>query len=72
MPRYSWPELGARPVDAFSLGSCGAGRIARIGTSPARKIQIMASDGWIYDVMAENARLFEKQRRQYVAIPDDV
>ncbi len=26
-----------------------------------RKIKVMASDGWIYDVMGENAKLFEKE-----------
>ena len=26
-----------------------------------RKIQVMASDGWIYDVIGENAELFEKE-----------
>jgi len=43
------------------LPGCGAWK----GTAPAkpaqRKIQVMASDGWIYDVMAENAKLFEKE-----------
>src|SRR5512133_1353544 len=26
-----------------------------------RKIKVMASDGWIYDVIGENAKLFEKE-----------
>jgi raffinose/stachyose/melibiose transport system substrate-binding protein len=35
------------------------GRSAK--AEPARTIRVMASDGWIYDVVAENAKLFEKE-----------
>lgn len=44
------------------LIACGAAKsTVAPSTSLPRKIQVMASDGWIYDVMGENARLFEKE-----------
>jgi raffinose/stachyose/melibiose transport system substrate-binding protein len=46
---------------ALFLVGCQAGRTLKPGSSAPRKLQIMASDGWIYDVMGENARLFEKE-----------
>ncbi|HVO40724.1 MAG TPA: ABC transporter substrate-binding protein [Spirochaetia bacterium] len=36
-------------------------RSPNTGSALPRKIQVMASDGWIYDVMGENAKLFEKE-----------
>ncbi len=55
----------ARLALAFGLSCCLAACGAWKGPSPAtslpRKIQVMASDGWIYDVMGENAKLFEKE-----------
>ena len=43
------------------LAACGPGKAATGGATAPRKIQVMASDGWIYDVMGENAKLFEKE-----------
>ena len=43
------------------LAGCGPGIRHEPASAKARKIQVMASDGWIYDVMAENAKLFEKE-----------
>jgi raffinose/stachyose/melibiose transport system substrate-binding protein len=43
------------------IAACGAERSPASGSSLPRKIQVMASDGWIYDVVGENARLFEKE-----------
>jgi raffinose/stachyose/melibiose transport system substrate-binding protein len=43
------------------LAACGPGRSPGPGSGAPRKIQVMASDGWIYDVMGENAKLFEKE-----------
>ncbi len=40
---------------------CGAWKTQAPAKQPQRKIQVMSSDGWIYDVMAENAKLFEKE-----------
>ncbi len=43
------------------MASCGAWKGAETASRPSRKIQVMASDGWIYDVLGENAKLFEKE-----------
>jgi raffinose/stachyose/melibiose transport system substrate-binding protein len=43
------------------LQGCGVWKTQAASKPPQRKIQVMASDGWIYDVMAENAKLFEKE-----------
>jgi raffinose/stachyose/melibiose transport system substrate-binding protein len=43
------------------LGACGPSRGASSASNLPRKIHVMASDGWIYDVMGENAKLFEKE-----------
>jgi raffinose/stachyose/melibiose transport system substrate-binding protein len=48
-------------VLAAALAACGVGKDPGSGSGTPRKIQVMASDGWIYDVMGENARLFEKE-----------
>jgi raffinose/stachyose/melibiose transport system substrate-binding protein len=44
-----------------SLAGCGAWKGPDVGSTALRKIEVMASDGWIYDVMAENAKLFQKE-----------
>ncbi len=46
---------------AISLTACGAGKSAPARAGTPRTIQVMASDGWIYDVMGEYAKLFEKE-----------
>ena len=43
------------------LSGCGPWKGPGSLPNPPRKIQVMASDGWIYDVMGENAKLFEKE-----------
>ena len=43
------------------LAACGAWKGPSPVASSPRKIQVMASDGWIYDVMGENAKRFEKE-----------
>ena len=44
------------------LAACGPWITpAAVSPQPPRKIQIMASDGWIYDVVGENRTLFEKE-----------
>jgi raffinose/stachyose/melibiose transport system substrate-binding protein len=43
------------------LTACGPWKSPAAVSPPPRKIQVMASDGWIYDVMGENAKLFEKE-----------
>ena len=43
------------------LGACRNSRGVSRAPNLPRKIQVMASDGWIYDVMGENAKLFEKE-----------
>lgn len=48
-------------VALTALTACGADRSGKPDSPVPRKIQVMASDGWIYDVMAENARIFEKE-----------
>jgi raffinose/stachyose/melibiose transport system substrate-binding protein len=48
-------------LSAAGLVACGAWKKQKPEARPPRKIQVMASDGWIYDVMAENAKLFEKE-----------
>lgn len=58
-------NIVARLVLAFGLAAClaacGPWRGPSPGISLPRKIQVMSSDGWIYDVMGENAKLFEKE-----------
>jgi raffinose/stachyose/melibiose transport system substrate-binding protein len=46
---------------ALGLAACGAERNQGSGSIVPRKIQVMASDGWIYDVMGETTKLFEKE-----------
>ena len=44
------------------LAACGPWRSpGPVSNPPPRKLQVMSSDGWIYDVMGENAKLFEKE-----------
>jgi raffinose/stachyose/melibiose transport system substrate-binding protein len=43
------------------LAACGDWKSASPAAGAPRKIQVMASDGWIYDVMGENAKRFEKE-----------
>ena len=43
------------------LAACGAWKSPSPAAGPPRKIQVMSSDGWIYDVMGENAKQFEKE-----------
>jgi raffinose/stachyose/melibiose transport system substrate-binding protein len=54
-------EIALLLILGTGLVACGAGRSTTAGSNAPRKIQVMASDGWIYDVMGENARLFEKE-----------
>jgi len=55
----------ARLLLAFGLAvplmACGPWKGPSSGANLPRKIQVMASDGWIYDVMGENAKRFEKE-----------
>ena len=53
--------MGAALALGAVLFACGANESQRPASAAPRKIQVMASDGWIYDVMAENAKLFEKE-----------
>jgi raffinose/stachyose/melibiose transport system substrate-binding protein len=46
---------------AFGLISCRAWKSPGQAVEEPRKIKVMASDGWIYDVIGENAKLFEKE-----------
>ena len=46
---------------AAGLAACGPWKSPSTGSSLPRTIQVMASDGWIYDVMGENAKRFEKE-----------
>ena len=46
---------------AASLSVCGVWKGPAPGAVLPRKIQVMSSDGWIYDVMGENAKQFEKE-----------
>ena len=41
--------------------ACKAWKSPGAASQEPRKIQVMASDGWIYDVIGENAKLFEKE-----------
>ena len=41
--------------------ACKAWKNPGPASQEPRKIKVMASDGWIYDVMGENAKLFEKE-----------
>jgi raffinose/stachyose/melibiose transport system substrate-binding protein len=43
------------------LTACGPWKSPSPVASLPRKIQVMSSDGWIYDVMVENAKQFEKE-----------
>ena len=43
------------------LAACGAWKSPSPAAGPPRKIQVMSSDGWIHDVMGENAKQFEKE-----------
>ena len=43
------------------LGACEPWKSPGPGPQEPRKITVMASDGWIYDVIGENAKLFEKE-----------
>jgi len=43
------------------LLACGPWKNPSPTPAPPRKIQVMSSDGWIYDVVGENAKLFEKE-----------
>lgn len=41
--------------------ACDAWKAPSLASRPARSIKVIASDGWIYDVIGENAKLFEKE-----------
>jgi raffinose/stachyose/melibiose transport system substrate-binding protein len=43
------------------LAACRAWKSPSPAAGLPRKIQVMSSDGWIYDVMGENAKQFEKE-----------
>ena len=63
--RAARTRAAARLALAFGLScclvACGAWKSPSPGASLPRKIQVMSSDGWIYDVMADNAKQFEKE-----------
>ena len=42
------------------MTACGARKSPSPVSKEPREIKVMASDGWIYDVMGENIKLFEK------------
>jgi len=46
---------------ALILSACGPWKAPEPAQREPRKITVMASDGWIYDVIGENAKLFEKE-----------
>ena len=46
---------------AVALASCGSWKTPDPAAQEPRKITVMASDGWIYDVIGENAKAFEKE-----------
>jgi len=46
---------------ALGFGACGVPGNSELQPHAARKIQVMASDGWIYDVMGELVKSFEKE-----------
>ena len=46
---------------AFGATACKAWKNPGPVPQQPRKITVMASDGWIYDVIGENAKLFEKE-----------
>jgi len=46
---------------AFAPAACKAWKNPDPVAQESRKIKVMASDGWIYDVIGENAKLFEKE-----------
>jgi raffinose/stachyose/melibiose transport system substrate-binding protein len=54
------PNAALLSLLVIGLASCGIGRSSGPEVGAPRKIQVMASDGWIYDVVAETAKLFEK------------
>lgn len=53
-PSPWWLALTVLLLTACDRSTPGTGALPR-------KITVMASDGWIYDVIGENARLFEKE-----------
>jgi len=44
-----------------ALASCGALKKGEASARGPREIRVIASDGWLYDVVGENAKLFEKE-----------
>lgn len=48
-------------LSLLALSACGAWKSSAPTAQEPRKIKVMASDGWIYDVIGENAKLFEKE-----------
>lgn len=46
---------------SWALVACGPLKSAEPASTKPRKITVMASDGWIYDVIGENAKRFEKE-----------
>ena len=46
---------------ASGTAACRAWKSPAQASEEPRKIKVMASDGWIYDVIGENAKLFEKE-----------
>lgn len=51
----------ALAVFSFGLAACEVAKDPGPESIMPRKIQVMASDGWIYDVMGESARHFETE-----------
>lgn len=41
--------------------SCGAWKSPSLASRPPRSIRVIASDGWVYDVIGESAKAFEKE-----------
>ncbi len=54
-------RLAVAAAVGVGLAACGAWKTSSPSPAPPREIQVMSSDGWIYDVMGEIARLFEKE-----------
>lgn len=46
---------------AYGTAACRAWKNPGPVSQETRKIKVMASDGWIYDVVGENVKLFEKE-----------
>lgn len=49
------------PALAAGMVSCGAWKSPKSEPAPSREIRVMSSDGWIYDVMGEIVKRFERE-----------